>query len=163
MTSALGVFLEISILGVIAWMIISILKMLFRSLRKEDKQKQGTMRKTSKQFKEKPSKNELRTVPSTKGEPLNLIMMIGVLIFTAIIVHRKVGFEITGTSEDYPAFIMAAVPLGLVALLLLWNIFMYARGKKKVRRWGLKSEKNELTKKDLRKIDLQNVLNNTLL
>ncbi len=133
---------------VITWMILLIGRQLVQSLKEKKDFQAKTMENP-----EVPDKKEL-----TKGEPLNLVIMIIILIFLMIVVHKKVGFEMEGTEEDYPAIIMAAVPLGVLALIIIWNIFMYARGKEKKRRWGLKSERNELSKKDLKKIDLQRKL-----
>jgi dolichol kinase len=88
-------------------------------------------------------------------EPLNLIGMFLILLLMAVIIYIKVSFEMKGTFADLPALVMAYVPVGTLAIALVWNGIQKLRGVRKVRRWGLKSETNQLSDKDKRKIDRQ--------
>jgi dolichol kinase len=157
-----GIYLKIIIMGVFTWMILSIMKMLFQSTgyyakKIEEKSIKQTdtenVKKTDDTSDTKPINGNDHT--QTRGEPFNLVLMIIVLLVIMVFVEIKVGFVLHGNAGDYPAIIMAAVPGAFLALIILFNIIEYARGIEKKRRWGLKSETNELSERKKKNIDIQ--------
>jgi dolichol kinase len=130
-----GIYLELIIFGYIAWMILSIAQVLVRCTRQNGKD----------------SKN--LDGACTTSEPLNLVGMIVILLFIGIIIYLKVGFVLDGDSGDWPAIILALVPIVLIGVMIFTNAVMYAFKKPKRQRWGVKSEDYELSKKLHKKID----------
>ncbi|MHA1583902.1 MAG: hypothetical protein ACTSWL_01485 [Promethearchaeota archaeon] len=93
--------------------------------------------------------NQILTTPisPTRAEPLNLIGMIFLLVFELIMIVIKVGFWFNGTSGDLPGLIMALIPAILILIFVLDNLIRSLFGVKKVRRFGLASEEEKISKK----------------
>lgn len=96
-----------------------------------------------------------RKILETRQEPLNLIGMMIVLIVLFILINIKVGFEFDGTAGDLPGEIMAIIPLFFGLAILINSIYQKKRGKQKVHRYGLSSEKPDIVKSQQIKIDLK--------
>ncbi|MHA1886428.1 MAG: hypothetical protein ACTSX0_00220 [Promethearchaeota archaeon] len=103
----------------------------------------------------KQDENETREKLETRQEPLNLIGMLLLLLFIFILINIKVGFEFDGTAGDLPGKIMAIIPAVFGLLILMNSAFQLIRGKKKVRRYGLKNEQEEILLSQQIKLDLK--------
>jgi dolichol kinase len=99
------------------------------------------------------------TLPSfpelTKGEPLNLIGMIILLIFQMWFIAIKVGFEFDGTAGDLPGKILAIIPASIVVFVVIENLIKALLKIKKKRRYGLPSEEIDQTEDVRLEIDVR--------
>ena len=132
-----GKILEYSIYATILWMILHITRLFIESLKNSNFPRRRNT-----------NKPQSENAPTTYGEPFNLLLMIAVLIYTMIMVSQIVGFTLVGM-DALPAIALSSIPLGFIGITLIFNLIQRIRGVKKRRRYGFKSETNELSKEDL--------------
>ncbi|MHA1818893.1 MAG: hypothetical protein ACTSU2_06825 [Promethearchaeota archaeon] len=90
-----------------------------------------------------------------KEDPINLVLIIIILVFQAIISQIKCDYEIVADPKIIVVVFLAGTPIALGIIFVLSQLVQRIRGVEKKRRWGFRSEKDELTKKEKRIIDFQ--------
>ncbi len=141
--SIFGIFLQVIVIMTYSTLILSILRILLKA--------QQFLILSHSQDSLKKDPNETL---DTRREPLNLVGMIVLLLFSWIIFQIKVGFRLEGKPGDLPAIVLGTIPVIILILLVLINTIQYLRGKQKVRRYGVITEQISLSTRSKWKIEL---------
>ena len=106
----IGIICQIFLYSLFAAAIIIILKLLRRLY----------LQKSSWSTKQIPHNG--RAFFSSQLEPLNLVVLTGILFFEIVMITIKVGFKFEGKVGDIPGLYLTFVPLGIILYLGIENI-----------------------------------------